>query len=469
MTEPRRLHAAAIAVYSAAALRNFAFPLVVIIAVSLLGGRLDVQGLIRAAIYGGIGLAVAVATGVVRWMTTTYRAADGVIDHRTGWVRVRRTHVPVERIEALDTQQGPIQRLFGVESVDVQTGSAGKGGEIALPAVTRADVEALRAAVAEGRPDALAPPSAGEERRGPSRRLTGRDLVVAALTAGQLGVILPVLAGASQIAQQLGTPRQGEQAAEQLVPHSVLAWVAAVLALVLVAWALSALGALVAFAGFTVTRDGERLRIRRGLVQRSDASVTVPRVRAVRVVEGPFRRPFGLAAVHVEVTGYAKEPAAARTLFPLVRLRDVRALLDELLPELADDPRALARPPRRAARRYLLWPTLAGLVAGAVAWVAGATFWPLTAGLLGFAYGWIAWRGAGWRLRDGRLAMSRAALARTTVLAPARYRESQTISQSVWQRRAELASLHVEFGKRTTARVRHVEAAEARSVWESLR
>ena len=74
MTEPRRLHAAAIAVYSADALRNFAFPLLVIIAVSLFGGQLDVQGLVRAAIYGGIGLAIAVATGVVRWMTTRGKA-----------------------------------------------------------------------------------------------------------------------------------------------------------------------------------------------------------------------------------------------------------------------------------------------------------------------------------------------------------------------------------------------------------
>jgi putative membrane protein len=64
--------------------------------------------------------------------------------------------------------------------------------------------------------------------------------------------------------------------------------------------------------------------------------------------------------------------------------------------------------------------------------------------------------------------MRRAALARTTVLAPARYRESQTISQSVFQRRADLASLHVEFGKRTEARIRHLEATDARVAWDAL-
>ena len=468
MTE-RRLHGAAIAVYSAAALRNFAFPLLVIVGATLLGGKPDTHDLVQSLIYGAVGLAAALVSGIVRWATTRYAVADGVISHRTGRLRVRRTHVPVERVEALDVRHGPIQRLFGVQSVDVQTGAAGKGGEIALPAVGRDDLRALRDAVAARRPDAVPAGEAVAAPPRPTRRLSARDLALASVTAAQLGVIVPALAAAFQVVQQLSTPRQGEQAARQLVPHSPGAWAAAVLGLIAVAWLLSAAGALMAFAGFSVTRDGDRLRIRRGLVARSDATVTVRRVRAVRVVEGPFRRPFGLAALYVEVTGYAKEASAARTLFPLIRLSEVQRLLEELLPELADDPRGLAPPPRRAARRYLLWPALAGLAAGAVAWRAGLTAWPLGATLLGLGYGWIAWRGAAWRLADGRLAVRRAALARTTILAPAHYRESQTISRSVFQRRARLASLHVEFGKRTKARIRHLEAADAEAAYAALR
>ena len=115
-----------------------------------------------------------------------------------------------------------------------------------------------------------------------------------------------------------------------------------------------------AFAGFTVTRDGDRLRIRRGLLQRSETAVPVRRIHGVRVVEGLLRRPFGLAALRVEVAGYAAEAAAARTLFPLVRRKDIEPFLAELLPELADDPGDLAPPPRRAARRYVLPGTLVG-------------------------------------------------------------------------------------------------------------
>ena len=112
-------------------------------------------------------------------------------------------------------------------------------------------------------------------------------------------------------------------------------------------------GSLVAFAGFTVTRDGDRLRIRRGLLQRREAAVPVRRVHGVRVVEGLLRRPFGLATLRVEVAGYAAEASAARTLFPLLRRDEVEPFLAELLPELADDPRGLAAAAeaRRAALR----------------------------------------------------------------------------------------------------------------------
>ena len=56
-------------------------------------------------------------------------------------------------------------------------------------------------------------------------------------------------------------------------------------------------------------------------------------------------------------------------------------------------------------------------------------------------------------------------IARVTVLAPARLRESHTYTQNLFQRRADLADLSVAFGKSTTARIRHLEAADAREAF----
>ena len=285
------------------------------------------------------------------------------------------------------------------------------------------------------------------------------------MTAGQFGVLIPVLAAAGQALSQVVDEDRGEEAV-RLLPHSGTALITAAIVLLAAAWLVSIVGAVVAFGGFTITRDGDRLRIRRGLISRNEASVPIGRVRAVRVVEGVLRRPFGLAALTVEVTGYAEEASAARTLFPLVRMRDVRGFLDELLPELADDVDALERPPVRAARRYVLVPALVGVAVSVGLWFLVGPY-ALFALLIGL-YGYERYRSAGWRLRDGRLAVRSLLFARTTVLAPARFRESHTVAQNVFQRRARLADLSVAFGKSTTASIRHVDEGAARRAWAAL-
>ena len=75
---------------------------------------------------------------------------------------------------------------------------------------------------------------------------------------------MPVLAGAGQVLQQLFDERRGEEAVRAL-PHSTMVIVLAVIGIVVLAWLLSTAGAVIAFGGFTVLRDGDRLRIRRGV------------------------------------------------------------------------------------------------------------------------------------------------------------------------------------------------------------
>ena len=82
--EWRRLHPAAIAVYSADALKNLAFPLLLIIGVSLLGGRLDTQGLKRTAIYGGDRARGRAGRRDRALAHQPLPVEDDVIHHRTG-------------------------------------------------------------------------------------------------------------------------------------------------------------------------------------------------------------------------------------------------------------------------------------------------------------------------------------------------------------------------------------------------
>jgi putative membrane protein len=457
----RRLHRAAIAVYVFKTVRDAALPLVIIVLVSAFGGGFDAAGLVKGAIYGLVGTAVAAVSGWWRWDTTRWWVTTDGIHKRSGLLTTKQTDIPFSRVQALDVEQGPIQRSFGVYSVHVQTAGGGAQGEIVLEAIPDWELEALRAMVG-GKPVSLP----GDTAPTLTRRLTRADLVVGALTAGQIGVILPLLAGAAQLAQNV-VGDEAESDAARLIPDTAMGWIAAGAVLLAAAWMLSILGALVGFAGFVVTRDGDRLRIRRGLLEQREATIPVDRIRAVTIVEGVLRRPLRLAALRMEVIGHAKEPAVAQALFPLLRRAEVRGLLDELLPELADDVDGLARLPRRALRRYVLPPALALLVLGAAAWPLVGP-WGLLAALPGAAYGLARYRDAGWRYSGGRLAVRALRLARTTVLAPADRRESHTYSQNVLQRRGRLADLRVAFGRRTTAHVHHMDAGAARDAFEAL-
>ena len=197
----------------------------------------------------------------------------------------------------------------------------------------------------------------------------------------------------------------------------------------------------------------------------------VARVQAVRVVEGWLRRPFGLAALRAEVAGYAREAAAAQTLFPLLRRAEVEPFLAALLPELADGIDRLDGAPRRALRRYVLPPALALLALGAAVCVAlpDAAPWPLLAVVPAAAYGASCWRAAGWRIEDGRLAVRFRRMARITVLAPAARLQEHGLRQNLLQRRAGLADIEVRVGAGTRGSVRHLDAGVAGHVFDALR
>jgi putative membrane protein len=237
------------------------------------------------------------------------------------------------------------------------------------------------------------------------------------------------------------------------------------------AFVLSVLGGLIAFGGFELERDGDRLRVRRGILQRRTASVPLSRVDGVRVVEGVLRERLGLAALRLETAGLRGEDAAARTLFPLVRRRDIPALLERFVPDLAGGIDRLEPPPRRSLRRYVTPPALVGLAVGAAATAALPVLWPAAVAglLLGGGLGVARHRAAGVQLEAGRVVLRRRGIARTTVLARRHRLQAQHLSVSPFQRRADLATLGIELGSGTSVAVQHVDGGHGRRAFEALR
>ena len=155
-SERHKLHPAAIGVLALNALREAALPIVILFATALAGsGGLDIAALRRGALYLVIGVGAATLMGFLRWRSTSYVVDERGVHWQTGVVRRKATTVPLSRIQGLDTVAGPVQRLFGVVALSVQTAGGGAKGEIVLDAVGPAAVERLREAVQARRPEAL--------------------------------------------------------------------------------------------------------------------------------------------------------------------------------------------------------------------------------------------------------------------------------------------------------------------------
>ena len=91
------------------------------------------------------GLAAVAVTPGLRHRRWRYAVREQEIDIRHGTFVVKRTVVPIRRVQHVDTEQGPLQGMFGLASVAFHTAA----GETEIPALREAQAEVVRARIAQ--------------------------------------------------------------------------------------------------------------------------------------------------------------------------------------------------------------------------------------------------------------------------------------------------------------------------------
>lgn len=472
MSSERREHPAAILHEALSGLRDIVVPVLVAV---LITGNLG-----TAPLFGLLAVGLSAATGYARWNARRFWIDEGALHQRSGVFTPDVTTIPLARITAVDETQGLAQRVADVVAVDVQTAGGGASGEIVIQALTREDAEALRRSLGHAaRPDELAAPErpVGPERaQEPDWRMTPRDLVLTAVTTPQTGLVVSLLGFLGLVASELAEESDPEDVLDAL-PDDPAVWIAIGAGALVVALVLALAGAVVAYGGFQVTREPDRLRIRRGLVERRAASVLVARVHAIRIDRSPLRRLLGLCRVRLDVAGYAAEPAVAQTLVPICRRAEVEDLLDRLLPELPFPDAAPLRPPARSLTAYAVGPAAAAaavlaLGAGiAVALGAPPAVWTAVGAgaVLVLAHGTARRHAAACRVDATTTAMTGLrGLTLSTTVALVRRLQSRERRQTLLQHRRDLATVSVGIGSGRTETVRHLDETEATGAFAAL-
>lgn len=99
--------------------------------------------------WGLLVLAVGVAAGLIApmvlWRRWRYEVRAEEIDLRHGLFTVRRTLVPIRRVQHVDTESGPLQAMFELATVSFHTAA----GSTKIPGLLRGQAEEIRRRVAE--------------------------------------------------------------------------------------------------------------------------------------------------------------------------------------------------------------------------------------------------------------------------------------------------------------------------------
>lgn len=433
-------------------LRQLAGFLPLLLLVLVVGAR-DLDG----RFYGLLAAIVAVVlAGIARWFTTRYRVTDERVELRSGLLFRRRRSVPRDRIRTVDLTAGPVHRLFGLAVLNIGTGQRTEGtdaGELALDAVSAVEADRLRRRLLERAAEEEQPTDSAA--RPPDQEIARLDwswLRYAPLTTSSLVAVGAVAGAAGQLVGDLGVDPADldaiNGAAEQLDTAPLWLGVTVFAVFVLI---VAVLGSVLIFVeawwGFRLVREpGGTLRVRRGALTTRSISLEERRMRGVEIAEPLLLRAGRGGRLAAIATGLGGSQGEGRgTLLPPAPVAEAHRVAAAVLAEApAPTTIPLRRHPVAALRRRLLrgalpLPLAAPLwllpVPGWIPWVAVALL-PLTLLLAVDAY-----RNLGHGLARGYLVTRHgagvrrcAALQRSGVI-------GATVSQSVFQRRAGLATL----------------------------
>lgn len=440
----------------------------------LLGGAATI--LLVAALFRWIG-----------WRRFTYALArDAVVIESGVFARNRRT-IPYARVADVGIERRPLQRLFGLATVTLETGGAGEN-EGALDSVSLAEAERLRAVLRRraGAADASAtvdPGQPGSRPRSDAATIFAMDarrvfhwglfnfsLVLIALGFGALRFLDDLIGVDGDALWAAIVERTGVARSLPLLAWAGAAAGAALLVL-MVGAAAGVIRTTLRDHGYRLDAEPGRFRRTRGLFTRNEAIIALPRVQLAAIDTGPVRRRLGWSRLRAQLLGGEGE-GGRQDLAPFARANEVDRLLTLLRLDRCD-PGAMAPVSRghvwRALLRQVGLPAL--LILGAAPFFPAVLLAaPLLLPLLATAL--LHRRHHRYRIASGLLHVQRGVIGRTMWILPTARIQAVTLRRSWLQRRLGLATLLVATaggGRSTGPDIHDLREADAWTLMAELR
>lgn len=343
----------------------------------------------------------------------------------SGIFNKKRVHVPYQRIQSVNQKATLVQRLAGVCTVNIDTAGGSANKAVVIPYLQNSEAERLRTELfarkqailsgqvyqdaIPGQPGSQAGyaypaghPAAGNVLDMPAEILTdvrgvfggaavdtgrvsyeygmsNKELVLTGLSnnTGFALIILAAIGSIAGLAEQILSTAIGRMLVDNGIDfvtrsfagNTIWAITGIVVAVFLVVWVFSIIGACISYGGFKARRRDSRIEVEHGLLQHRFHGVDIDRVQSVIVKQSFIRRLLGYCELSLGKIDAAAENSSedqqkslapqGLVIHPFVKMDRVPEILAGLVPEFADVPtesRPVAKPALRRAiiRRGIL-------------------------------------------------------------------------------------------------------------------
>ncbi|WP_162341300.1 PH domain-containing protein [Paenibacillus paridis] len=462
--------------------------------------------------YAGAGALAIIVTvfSFLEWRSFGFWLEEDRIIIRKGLLLRDEKTIYYGRIHSVNVEQPLVQRILGVAQVKIETPGGNKKAEGILPALSVKEANDIQrvlrkqattstetispidlttqsdqpAALAQGpvikindkpieNKRSQSAPAAEPSRALPSFTLRPLQLLQAAATSTNFGLVAAFMAGVYSFADDLINQLLPDHFFETVVEDSasfmpgVIFIVIVVIAGIGCAWLLSILLYILKYSGFSVKRDGNQISVSYGLLEKKSFVFDPKKVQAVIVNEGLLRQAFGYAEIQLQIVSSDKKEQLM--LHPFLKRADIERVLHDFVPQMKlPSNEALAGAPKRALLYYVRIELLitALICAGCIVFFKTDGLWSLL--LLPLMLWWrrSCYLAAGVLLQEGQLTLRNRFLSRSTYLIRRPQIVTMRASRSAGQQRKKLLTLSVRaFGSPMEYQVKCLDRHDVEPVW----
>lgn len=388
--------------------------------------------------------------GTLSWYRFSYWVTDDALHIEYGIFKRTKRTISKNRIQSIDLTENIVHRIFKLVRVQIETASSGMEAEASLAAVSLDEGETLRAELKYKQVNDESG-DIEEEDKNVKKVITTKQLLLAGITSGGVGIILSFMFIALIELEELIPENVYDYTFSWFVSTSLVIIILLVLVVLFVVWLLSVGLTFIRNGKFTIKIEDNELLITRGLIEKKQLTIPLHRIQAIGVEENIFRQPFGYASIHAEVAGGSTSgnEGVSTMLFPLMHKREVPEFIEQFVPGFSWDPEQVewVKPPKKALKFYLFRSGIAFLIMSFVVLYFFPNYSWITFIILALMLGrgWLSYKDAGFYVNDNRLLLRYRKLKRVTVMLYHKRVQAFEKEQNPIQRKDYLTTMKVSI------------------------